>query len=185
MRARIAAGMSDEEIRQELDLTVGGLEKLKRIVIQEDLVLLRHRPAEETFIEYRIRLGRIANDLLDVSLEARECKQFNAAMGALKAEATIVDKVIDRGQELGIFPRAPKSQTHTVVGGLVIGTMTDRELADSLKASKGERSRLREKYGDTTFAALPDPDIYPDVVEAVPAEPVPAGPVAPVRRRSA
>lgn len=185
VRARIAAGMNDDDIRSELDLTHAELEDLKRVVIEEDLFQVRHRSPEQVYVEYRTRMMRIAGDLLDVSVEARDARQFNAAMGALKAEATVIDKMIDRGQDLGVLPRAARQNTHTVTGGLVIGSMTDRELSDRLRDQAQERKRLKAEYGDAPFAELPEPSIYPDpdILDAPPPEPVQVqAPSAPARK---
>lgn len=183
IRARVAAGMTDQEIRVELGLSEVAFDKLRRDTITEELVTVKNRPAELIYSEYRIRMNRIANDLHDVSIEGRadKGKNLQAAMGALKAEAAVINQMITTGQELGVLPRAPKSTNHTVIGGFILGAMTDNELHDVQKGMKSDRSRLKKQYGDTPFLDLPEGDIYEDAIEGEVVE-VQDSPAAPTRK---
>lgn len=160
VRAQMSAGLTDAEICKELSLSAEEVrEARKRVVAEELTVVGPHRPADEVFIEYRLQMNRIVKDLDDVSTKAKKKENFQAAFGALKAQATILDKVIDRGQEMGVIPRASKRST-VMVAGVFIGSMTDSELIASMKEFEDEARRLRKDYGDVPLAELPDPDLY-------------------------
>ena len=160
VRAQMAAGLTGSEICKELSLSPEEVREARKKVIAEELTVVGpHRPADEVFVEYRLQMNRIVKDLNDVSTKAKGKENFQAAFGALKAQATILDKVIDRGQEMGVIPRASK-RSIVLMGGVFIGSMTDPELLASMKELEGDGRRMRKEYGDTPLRALPDPDLY-------------------------
>lgn len=155
----IQEGQRDSDIADELDLSIEDFTQLKRRIYAEEIVSVSDRPVEEIYIDYRLQMFGAANDLSDISHEARKARQFQAAMGAVKARAAIIDKVIERGQDMGVIPRAAKR--HEVVGGLLVASLTDKELVEQISATSKTARELMSRYGgDRNLKDLPPPDIY-------------------------
>lgn len=166
VRARLAAGMTDAEIRVDLGLSEALFDRLKQAAIVEEAQSFRHQSAENLYAGVRIRVLRIAGDLQDTATEARAAKQYQAAVTALKAEGTLIRGLIETGQELGVLPRAAKVTHTNVSGGLVLGALSNPELGEKLKEDRHERARLRRSYGSgLDLLDVEQQDIYQDEPE--------------------
>ena len=161
VRSQIEEGRTDDEIADRFELTLDDVQDLRKQVYVEDVNSIRHRPTEEIYVDYRLRQFKIARELGDLATEVRidgDARGMSAAVSALKAQASIYDKVIDRGQEMGVIPRA--AQTKVVVNGVMLGTQTDSELLEMMKQQASEAKRLAGIYGEASLTELPDEDIY-------------------------
>jgi hypothetical protein len=149
VRALIEGGYGDEGIMEQLELSDSELSEYKRKLFAQELLTVNHRPPDEIFIEYRMRMEGVVMELDLITKGAKDTRQFQAAMGAQKAKAAIIDKVIDRGQEMGIIPRAAKR--HEVIGGIVVATLSDPELLAHIGQTVKATRLLLKEYGDTNF----------------------------------
>lgn len=173
----LSAGLSDAEIARELGVTVEEAKAARDAVITAQVTHLA-LPVPDQYAHYRTRMEGAVRRLDSVYRKALSLKkpQLKTASDAAVAMARIVDRTIERGQELGVLPRAvaQKSTKVTVSGGVMLGAMTSQELGAKIAELAREGRRLREEYagGGTQFAALPDPDIYEaDPIEEATPEP--------------
>lgn len=149
---------------KQLDIDPDRLVAVRNELIDGERAAIR-RPIDEVYAEYRLQIASITLDLERVSraamypVEGRKA-DLRVAMDALKARASILDKTIARGQDLGIFPTATKQTKVQVGGGLMFGIMSTEELVDHMKKLSEEGKRLSERYDAVPFTALPEPDIY-------------------------
>ena len=125
---------------------------------EQEGIELNARSTADTYIEYKLRMERICDDLDGVHNGATEARQFTAAMGALKAKAAIIDKVVDRGQDMGLVSRAAKK--HEVVGGVAVAHMTDGDLLDKMREIHITTQGYIEHYGEQSMEDVPITDIY-------------------------
>jgi hypothetical protein len=123
--------------------------------------------------------------------DGRDKPNLRTAADAIKARAKIIDMVVDRGQELGVLPRAAqqKNSNVNVSGGILVGAMSDTELLESVRDLTEQRKKLEREYEKVPFAARPMPDIYgetPLVLDGETGEEVELVPVAPkiIRRKA-
>ena len=158
LRSFIAAGETDHNICVELDVRPSELKQLKKQLFEQESVELNARSTADTFIEYRLRMERICDDLDGVHNGATAARQFTAAMGALKAKAAIIDKVIDRGQDMGLVSRAAKK--HEVIGGVAVAHLTDSDLLDKMREIHTTTQTYIEHYGEKSISDISIPDIY-------------------------
>lgn len=149
VRVLIEGGNTDEDIKEQLGLTDGDLADYKRKLFGQELLTINHRPPDEIFVEYRIRMDGVVKELDAITEGAKTAKQFQAAMGAQKAKAAIHDKVIDRGQEMGVIPRAAKR--HEIIGGIVVATLSDADLIAHIGETSKSTRKLLKEYGDVKF----------------------------------
>jgi hypothetical protein len=166
LRTNLAAGKTDQEIVEAMDITAVELSNLKRRMYSQEVVNIADRPAEESFVDYRIQMYGVCSDLDAVSKEAMKVKQLNAASSALKAKAQIIDKVMERGQEMGVIPRAARKTE--LIGGVLVAALTDHELLDRINELSKNSARLLKDYGDKPMTKTASPTMYsgPSVIDA-------------------
>jgi hypothetical protein len=169
----LSAGLSDAEIAARFSVTPEQAKSARDGVIAAQVAHLT-LPIPDQYAHYRSRMEGMVRRLDAVHRKALTGKrpQLKTASDAAVAMARIVDRTIERGQELGVLPRAvaQKSTKVTVSGGVMLGAMTAQELSTKIAEMAREGRRLRENYagGDTQFTALPDPNVYEaDPIEEV------------------
>ncbi len=158
VRSYVAAGESDHNICVELDVKPSELTTLKKRVFEQEATDVNSRTTVDTFVEYKLKMDRICDDLDGIHEGAAGARQYTAAMGALKAKAQIIDKVIDRGQELGLINRAAKK--HEVLGGVAVAHLDDTQLLDKMKEIHRKTTSFITEYGEHSIGNLPVPPIY-------------------------
>lgn len=191
VRGAIEAGWSDDRIISELDFDEELVRSARKAIYAEEIREVRHRPAEEIYADYRIRMLAVADELgvmaksihngifdkMALDDDTREAgfkpsakkatddsRNLNAAVNALKSKANIIHTVAKFGQDMGIIPRAAKQ--NVTVAGILVGTATDSELVALLSGMGQDAQRLGNRYGDTPMGLLEAPDIYQgEVVE--------------------
>jgi hypothetical protein len=181
VRAFIAEGYTDPQIAAELRIAIGDVVVARRKVVQDALLEVGpNRPVTEVYTEHRLRMMKVTRDLEALAV-AEKADKPHITLGALRAKARIEDQLLERGQELGVLPRAARKSSSTVAGvvGVAIGSMSDPEMVSHLGDLNREGKRLRDEIEDVPFLDLEEPTIYPDVVEAEPVEDKPKA----VRRR--
>lgn len=187
VRALIVNGYTDAQIASELRADLSDVVEARREVLNQTLLEIGpNRPITEVFAEHRLRMEGVVLNLEGLANECRDpaVGKYHITLGALKAKAKILDDLLDRGQELGVLPRASRSTKVQVAGVLAVGAMTDPELVGHLGHLNREADRLRGQYDDVSFLDLPEPDVYPDL-DPVVVDVEPAAPASRVRRRKA
>lgn len=156
-----------------------GLDREKLTALREKLIEQEGkkvvRPVQDAYAEYRLQIAAINRDLERVANQAMYPqkggkKNLRVAVDALKARAAITDKMVYRGQELGILPTASKTSKVQHSGAVLFATMSEPELIAKMKDLSDGARRLEKEYQPLPFTSLPDPDIYggDDVIDAEP-----------------
>jgi len=183
VRSFIEEGLTDPQIAADLRVRISTVVLARREIIQAGLLEMGpNRPVGEVFTEHRFRMNKVMRDLDTLATACKGDKE-HITLGALKAKAKIADDLLDRGQELGVLPRAARKSSGSVAvaATLTVGTMADPELVSHLGELNREGRRLRDEYEDVPFLDLGEPVVYPDVIDAEPEATAPP----PVRRRKA
>ena len=168
-----------------------GLDQEKLNALREQLIEKESkkvvRPVQEAYAEYRLQIAAITRDLERVSRAAMYPskggkKNYRVAVDALKAKAAVIDKMVLRGQELGVLPTASKNSKVQHSGAVLFATMSEPELIARMKELSDEKARIDKSFKEIPFTDLPIPDIYGsgDVIDAVP---LPAVDSKPAKRR--
>lgn len=198
VRMMMSLGWDDDTMCMEFGVSAAKLAQYKRVIISREQATLSHRPPEELYIEHRLMVMEDVHALSDIRDKATKGKQFAAATNAARARSQLLDSLFDRGQEVGVIPRAAKR--HEVIGGLLVAQLTERELLAQVHETTKETARLVKLYGGsapTKFIDLPPPsmdDVYradpttPAVIDIAPdpdpePEPVPEAPPKRVKAR--
>lgn len=180
----MALGWDDDSMCIEFGVSPAKLAQYKRVIISKEQATLSHRPPEELYIEHRLMVMDDVHALADIGAKAVKGKQFAAATNARRARAQLLDKLFDRGQEVGVIPRAAKR--HEVIGGLLVAQLTERELLSHIHSTAMATKALISKYGGASFSDMSPPSmdsVYrDDPGEVILAEPIEAP--KPVRRKA-
>ena len=163
IKTLIVEGMNDQEVADEMQISLVEVDALKRVLYQQELVLFRHKPADEQYADYRLTQLSVIHDLdelHDTCIAAQTATDRATALGALKAKAKIQDDILSRGQEMGVIPRAVKRQEEGGGGFAQLGLMSEAELTDTMRGLNRDGERLEEEYGDGGFLDEPEPEIY-------------------------
>lgn len=144
--AKLTEGKEDKEILEEMGLSAEDFDGLKRQMFDMKADELRGKPVEHVYVEYMVNQIQNVKDLTTMVKDFKSSKQYNAMVGAIRARADIYDKLIDRGQSLGVIKREPT--VTKVIGGILVGELTNVQLKEMITKELGELNRLMRRYGD-------------------------------------
>lgn len=194
----ISAGKTDAEIAAEFDVDVEAARSARDRVLQAEARALL-TGVQDQYASYRVRMEGILRRMDHVHRAALNPParangapgrpNLKIALDAATAMARVIDRTIERGQELGVLPKAAfqRNTKVTVSGGVMVGAMTAEELARGIQGFSQERTRLRTEYGSGSFASMPIPDVY-EADQSGPVvsdrEPAPAPAPRPARRKA-
>lgn len=153
VRARLAAGITDDEIAEDLGIPAQEV-ALTRVKIVKDETDRFAGSSEETFglfaafMSEKIReLGIVVDGLKDpLTRKIVNGAAATAAIGAIKAQADIYDRVIKRGEELGLVQKEANG-SFSIVG------MDDTEIASEIHRRLVDTQKLLGVYGQSKSIA--------------------------------
>lgn len=175
IRSYLADGASDREISGELGITIRDVRNLKRELISDELEQITNDSAEEVWAKYRIRMDGCIADLDDVIEKAVRGKELpkgglNAAVGAIKAKASILDSVLKKGQELGVLHKEPDRKV--VISGVAVASVELEELRELVDSRRADVEDLVTSYAPkelVDYADEPEGDLYAEpALERIP-----------------
>jgi hypothetical protein len=127
VRAGIAAGLTDEELAADLEVSTDEIEELRAFAMKEEVDRFTGS-TEETFALYVIFMSEKIAEMNELALKLRgekAIKQGSAAVGAIRAQADFYDRIISRGEDLGLIKREEDGKDKI--------DMSDDELAGELQ----------------------------------------------------
>jgi len=149
LRVHIANDDTDDEIMMALDLSPINLSTLKKKLADIDGGEITGQAPIEIFLEYLLRQKKIIVHLDAIHSKAIAAKpvQGQVAIGACKAKSDILDKIIDRGQSLGVYDKKPAELK--LLGDIDLDGMDLGELKDQVHKEMEEIKRLvGDKMGE-------------------------------------
>lgn len=158
-------GVSDQDIRDTLQVGEEEYRVLLRFMHERVAESEARKSSEEVFSEYALEQKRTIRQIDDMVDGLGSKNQYNALIGALRLRKDIVDTILAKGQELGVYELKPKR--HEVVGGFIVADLTPGELKEK---TKSEMRALKERilqFGDGDIKELPIGDLYGDEQEVV------------------
>lgn len=173
LRAHLASGKDDLQVMDEMGVTPGEYNTLKRELYAQEKLELQGRGPEEVYIDYVLQQRKCIKDLDDVLGKFTTTKQYNAVVGAVRAKSDILDKLIVKGKELGVI-REDTEANKVVAGFLVVG-MNAEELRTAVAKQAGMAAELLQRYGemDMLGGGIAPTAAAPAATKATPARPAP------------
>jgi len=117
---------------------------LKRLVKDEDRDEVKGKEPLDVFVEYRRDLLAIARDADDFieRMSTKETQQ-STIPSALRVKLDALDKIAQRGIDLGIFRARPKGRG-VLLGGIILADLSDEELLGVVEQITDNVRGLRE-----------------------------------------
>lgn len=159
VRGYIEKGMDDRQIVHALypnwtPKRAARVAEIRATIYSEAVLALKDRSVEQTYVDYQLKMGLVINKLQDVADDARTNGRYSAAAAALRNKGAFIDKVVERGQELGVLPRASRRGGGASTNiGVFVGMSAD-DLRKVASKKKEERNKLEDLYGNTPFVDL-------------------------------
>lgn len=144
IRKLLGQGKKDEEIADELGIEHRHYIMHKKAIMKEEK-LSAQKPAIETFIEYQFKQIKNIEQLEEVRERAEQDGKHQNEITALRAKSDILDRIIARGQELGVYHK--QGNKISVTGIMSIIHMDPLELAAQLDTSMAKLQALSNDLG--------------------------------------
>jgi len=145
VRAFIVLGHSDDDISNELGITLTQAVRLRKKINAEELELLRSKNNDEVFLDYVRNIERCVLDLDDVLNDPMN-KNSNAKVSAIRAKMDAYDRVISTGQTLGFIKREPKRME--IAGGIVVSELPSDQLRIQIVRELQGLREMVSRHGD-------------------------------------
>jgi len=152
---KLTNGLSDNEVAEDMGLSVEEFLEFKSKMFEiktEDLV---KRPSEHIYVEYMIEQGKNLRDLTNMVDDSN--LNASAKVGAIRARADILDKLLTKGQEFGLIHKEPDKK---IIAGIAINELSSEKLKTLVLNELQMINKLINKHGDKKIVDLELPEIY-------------------------
>ena len=140
--AFVAAGWSVGEICEATGWDEPQATRLVKEALGEEERGILSRSSEAIFVDYVVRTRSHIRELDDLFESLRTSNQGSAAVGAIKAKQDLLDRMIERGQELGFVAKRPERKT------VLFAHLDERGLAEALATELGGLRDLMSRHGE-------------------------------------
>lgn len=161
--SELCDGSSDSEIMDMMGLEQDVYLQLKFQTLEDKAQELRRKPPEHVYVEYIINQTQNIQDLTEMIGQFKKTKQYNALVGAVRARADLYDKLVAKGQEFGVFAKAPERK---IVAGVLVGDLSADDLRTAITKAIGNLDAMMSRYGDSNII-----DVTPDSLHYGPSIP--------------
>jgi hypothetical protein len=170
MKELIGRNKNDDEIMEELDLSLNELRYYRQLVFKVDAEELRETSTEESYLAYCIKQRENLRELDKAIKNFQGSRQYNALVGAIKAKSDILNDMVDKGQALGFLDKVPDRLQ--VLAGIQMKDMSSNEMRDKLEEYlleiKGMAGELKGKPGEVLDTLLDEVEGMKNVTPALP-----------------
>ena len=167
----LSAGKTDDEIRQEMELSEDAFAGLRERMVQQIGERLKQRSPEQVYLEYLIH-NRSCMAMLDDAIGRFRLDRsaHNAIVGAIRARSELFDKTIKFGQELGLIKKMPEEKR--IIAGVLVTQLSDEELRNAIASQVASMERMvrglgQGSGGDQKIIDMPADDLHYDLPEPV------------------
>lgn len=164
LRTYLSQNMTDVEVCEKLKISWGDYEELKSKMIAFEAEHVRNRSPEQVYVEYLMAQEKNIKSLSDMIEHYKDIKQHTAVVGAVKARAEILDKMIAKGQEFGFIDKKPERTE--VVAGIFVKDLSNDDIRSHITAALNGLGQLVSAYGESNIIDIePGPTHFPDPQE--------------------
>jgi len=155
----LSQGLTDNEVADEMGITLEEYEELKIAMFDAKTQELRSRPYEHVYVEYMLAQAANLRDLTSVIDKMHSSNQYQSLVGAVRARADILDRLITKGQEFGIIHK--KTERKEIVAGVIVSQLSDPQLKKLILGELSVLNDMRKKFGEKDISLLEPPtEIY-------------------------
>lgn len=182
----LCEGMLDSDIMTALGADPETYAKIRAKAFDLKSDEIRTRSSEHTYVQYFIDQSQNLRELGTMLKSFRKTKQYNAMLGAIKLRSDLTDKLIAKGQELGLI--AKRAERREIVAGIVIKDLSNDQLRRTAQRELAALNKMMGEMGDASIldldpGALHHGPALPPVIEAEAKEDTIAAPTKHARAR--
>lgn len=152
----LSEGMTDKEVFEEMGITAEDYKALKISMLEGKAEELRSKPHEHTYVEYLISQSANIRDLTSIIDKMDSKEQYASMVGAVRARADILDRLIEKGQAFGLIHK--KAERKEIVAGVVVSELSDPQLKKLILGELSMLNDLRKQFGEKNFSKIEVPD---------------------------
>lgn len=168
----LVKGDSDKEIMELMGLDSPVYRALKKKLLETKAGELKGKAPEHVYVEYILAQTRGIQDIDAMIKDFKTSKNWGAMVAAVRVRAELYDKLIAKGQEFGVFRKAPERKE--LVGGILLADLTNADLRKQIVGAVSSLEKLMKRYGDVPLDAVSEGEIYsgPKLTDGTKAEEV-------------
>ena len=136
----IAESKTLEETCDELDIRHQEYTKYKDVLYKRQETQISGKTELEIYTDYVLKQTKLIRDLEMLKKRFGLSKQYNALVGAVKTQSDILDRIITRGQDLGIINKTPDSIN--IIAGIDVRSMSDVQIRHRIEEEIGRAQTL-------------------------------------------
>lgn len=154
-------GKSDSEIMEDMRLDAESFAEIRKFMIEGRATNYRSTTREHMFVEYVIEQRGVIKDIQKRLDDVGDSKQLGAVSSLLRLKSDIIDRIIAKGQEFGVFKKS--AERKEIVAGILHGDLSNEELLKLIAKQSGKLISFARRFGDGDILALPEkPTHYGD-----------------------
>jgi hypothetical protein len=158
IETKMMEGESREEIMDGLGYNPDQYAEARKFLLDAKSDEVRGKSREHIYVEYMIEQRGTIKQIDELVNGLKTSSQYNAMVGALRLKTDLVDRIIDRGIDFGFIKKTPERKE--IIAGVLIGDMSTADLKKEIMEHGKLTKSLLEKFGDSSFLALPDKPIH-------------------------
>lgn len=143
---RLCSGDPDIDIMNSMGIDSDAYYQLRRRMFDDKAERLQTTPPEHVYVQYVLDQTQNIRSLTDMIKQFKDSKQYNAMVGAVRVRADLYDKLIDRGQDLGVFRKTPERKE--IIAGVVVTEMNSKELRGAVVGAIRDIAKLMKSHGE-------------------------------------
>jgi len=146
----LTSGKSNEDAQSELGVDRGTYDLIKLRCLDRQAILLRKTPVEHVYAQYIIDQSQNIRELSEqIVRNAKDSRLANTQVAALRLRADLYDRILTKGQEVGIIHKQP-DEKH-VTGGFVIAELSSDDLRKRIQDEMTGINKMMREFGDGKF----------------------------------
>lgn len=124
-------GLPDEEICEELGVSPGDFLDLKRRAIKTRAAEITEDPVEIVYARYTIECARnlrLLGSLIEKMQADADPKTLTALVSAVRTRQGILDKIVEKGLDLGVLKRSMADDDLSRIAGYNLAEISTRDI---------------------------------------------------------
>ncbi|PNX52102.1 MAG: hypothetical protein BV456_00725 [Thermoplasmata archaeon M8B2D] len=150
----LSEGKKIDEISDIMGLENDELLKLKKDLIEEKSSDIKNKPIEHVYFEYFLNQLDNINELTNLILKFDgNSRNYGGVVSAIRARSEIYDKILDRGQNLGVIKKTPShvKNEHSVL----IADLSSNELRKAIVEQYRKIAKLTSETVNDNIVNIP------------------------------
>jgi hypothetical protein len=151
-------GESIDCVSENLGLDIVVCKELLTQLIEDKALEIKGKPPEHVYVEHVINQTKNINDLTKIVDSFDGIKNHGACVSAIKARAELFDRLIEKGQEFGVFKKVPERRE--IVAGMLVADMSRGDLQAAITDAVSGLNTLMKKYGDNDIIDIQPGELH-------------------------